>query len=110
MVSDLLPEIDEGGFIVDYLTPAGTSLAETNRVVGHIERMIREIPEVQGASRRTGLELGLAAVTEVNRGDIAVKLKTDRSRSTEEIVSELRARIANEEPGIDVEFVQVFRT
>jgi len=107
--SDLLPEIDEGGFIVDYLTPAGTSLAETNRVVGHIERMIREIPEVQGASRRTGLELGLAAVTEVNRGDIAVKLKADRSRGTEEVVSELRSRIAREEPGIDVEFVQVLQ-
>jgi CzcA family heavy metal efflux pump len=107
--SDLLPEIDEGGFIVDYLTPAGTSLAETNRVVGHIERMIREIPEVQGASRRTGLELGLAAVTEVNRGDIAVKLKADRSRATDEIVSELRSRIAREEPGIDVEFVQVLQ-
>ena len=42
--SDLLPEIDEGGFIVDYLTPAGTSLAETNRVVGHIERMIVKSP------------------------------------------------------------------
>ena len=107
--SDLLPEMDEGGFIVDYLTPAGTSLAETNRVVGHIEQMIREIPEVQGASRRTGLELGLATVTEVNRGDIAVKLKADRSRSSDEVVSELRSRIAREEPGIDVEFVQVLQ-
>jgi multidrug efflux pump subunit AcrB len=55
------------------------------------------------------LELGLAAVTEANRGDIAVKLKPNRSRSTEEIVSELRARIAHEEPGIDVEFVQVLQ-
>lgn len=107
--TDLLPAIDEGGFIVDYLTLAGTSLAETDRVVGHIERMIREIPEVQGASRRTGLELGLAAVTEVNRGDIAVKLKQDRNRDTEEIVTELRARIAHEEPGIDVEFVEVLQ-
>ncbi|HET8666734.1 MAG TPA: efflux RND transporter permease subunit, partial [Terriglobales bacterium] len=107
--TDLLPEMDEGGFIVDYLTPAGTSLAETNRTVGHIEQMIREIPEVQGASRRTGLELGLAAVTEVNRGDIAVKLKSNRTRDTEEIVSELRARIAREEPRIDVEFVEVLQ-
>jgi CzcA family heavy metal efflux pump len=107
--TDLLPEMDEGGFIVDYLTPAGTSLAETNRVVSHIERMIREIPEVEGASRRTGLELGLAAVTEANRGDIAVKLKQHRTRDTEEIISELRARIAREEPGLDVEFVQVLQ-
>ena len=107
--SDLLPSMDEGGFIVDYLTPPGTSLAETNRIVGHIEQMIRQIPEVEGASRRTGLELGLAAVTEANRGDIAVKLKQKRGRSTDEIVSELRAEIARQEPGIDVEFVEVLQ-
>ena len=107
--TDLLPEMDEGGFVLDYLTPPGTSLAETNRIVGHIEQMIRQVPEVEGASRRTGLELGLAAVTEANRGDIAVKLKRNRSRSTEEVVSELRAEIARQEPGIDVEFVEVLQ-
>jgi CzcA family heavy metal efflux pump len=107
--TDLLPEMDEGGFILDYLTPPGTSLAETNRVLTHIEQMIREIPEVEGFSRRTGLELGLATVTEANRGDFAVKMKQKRSRSTEEVVEELRARIAREEPGIDVEFVEVLQ-
>jgi CzcA family heavy metal efflux pump len=107
--SDLMPEIDEGGFVLDYLTPAGTSLQETNRVVGHLEQMIHEIPEVEGASRRTGLQLGLAAVTEVNSGDIAVKLKSDHKRSTEEVVSELRARIAKEEPRVEVEFIQILQ-
>ena len=107
--TDLLPPMDEGGFILDYLTPPGTSLAETNRMVGHIEQMIGQIPEVQGYSRRTGLELGLATVTEANRGDIAVKLKQNRSRSTEDVVSQLRARIAGEEPGIEVEFVEVLQ-
>ena len=107
--TDLLPPMDEGGFILDYWTPAGSSLAETNRVLEHIESMIRAIPEVEGSSRRTGLELGLATVTEANRGDIAVKLKRNRSRSTEEVVDELRARIAREEPGIDVEFVEVLQ-
>ncbi len=107
--TDLLPEMDEGGFVLDYLTPAGTSLAETNRTVGHLEQMIKEIPEVEGASRRTGLQLGLAAVTEVNRGDILVKLKAKRSRSVDDVTSELRARIAQEEPRIEVEFVQVLQ-
>ncbi|MDT8067240.1 MAG: efflux RND transporter permease subunit [Terriglobia bacterium] len=105
--TDLLPAMDEGGFILDYLTPPGTSLAETNRILNHIEQMIRETPEVQGFSRRTGLELGLAAVTEANRGDFAVKLKQKRSRSTDEVIDELRGRVAREEPGIDVEFVEV---
>ena len=107
--TDLLPEMDEGGFILDYWMPAGASLQETNRVVGHIEQMLREVPEVESASRRTGLELGLAAVTEANRGDIAIKLKSKRSRDVDEIISELRARIAREEPSIEAEFVQVLQ-
>ena len=107
--TDLLPAMDEGGFILDYWMPPGSSLQETNRVVDHIEQMLREIPEVESASRRTGLELGLAAVTEANRGDIAIKLKDKRSRDVEEIISEVRARIAREEPAIYVEFVQVLQ-
>jgi CzcA family heavy metal efflux pump len=107
--TDLLPEMDEGGFILDYWMPPGSSLQETNRVVGHIEQMLREVPEVEGSSRRTGLELGLAAVTEANRGDIAVKLKSKRNRDVDGIMSELRARIAREEPSIEVEFVQVLQ-
>ena len=61
--TELLPEMDEGGFVIDYIMPAGSSLAETNRVVGHVEAMLREVPEVESTSRRTGLQLGLAAVT-----------------------------------------------
>ncbi|MGH9523808.1 MAG: efflux RND transporter permease subunit [Terriglobales bacterium] len=107
--TDLLPPMDEGGFIVDYITPPGTSLEETNRVLTHIEQMIRAIPEVEGSSRRTGLQLGLATVTEANTGDIAVKLKQKRSRSTEEVMDQLRAEIARQEPGIDVEFIEVLQ-
>src|SRR5271165_2905106 len=107
--TDLLPAMDEGGFVLDYWMPPGSSLRETNRVVGHIEQMLREVPEIESASRRTGLELGLAAVTEANRGDIAIKLKSQRNRNVQEVMSELRARIAREEPGIEAEFVQVLQ-
>ena len=101
--------MDEGGFVLDYITPPGTSLQETNRVVGHLEQMVREVPEVESYSRRTGLQLGLAAVTEANTGDIAVKLKTKRNRSVDDVTAELRAKIKQEEPGIDVEFIQVLQ-
>ncbi len=107
--TDLLPAMDEGGFIIDYITPAGTSLEETNRMVVKIETMLSSAPEVESYSRRTGLQLGLAAVTEANTGDIAVKLKSKRSRSVDEIVADLRAQIAKQEPGIDVEFIQVLQ-
>ncbi len=58
--SDLLPAMDEGGFIVDYIMPAGSSLRETNRVISHVEKILRDTPEVASTSRRTGLQLGLA--------------------------------------------------
>ncbi len=105
----LLPHMDEGGFIIDYITPAGTSLQETNRIVGHMEEIVKSIPEVESISRRTGLQLGLAAVTEANTGDISVKLKAKRSRSGEEVIDDLRAKIKQAEPVVDVEFPQLLQ-
>jgi multidrug efflux pump subunit AcrB len=107
--SDLLPEMDEGGFTIDYIMPAGSSLAETNRVVSHVEAMLREVPEVENTSRRTGLQLGLAAVTEANTGDILVKLKAKRKRAIDEIMADIRADIKQQEPALDVDFIQVLQ-
>jgi CzcA family heavy metal efflux pump len=107
--SDLLPEMDEGGFIVDYIMPAGSSLDETNRVITTVEEILRATPEVESTSRRTGLQLGLAAVTEANTGDIAVKLKRDRSRSGDEVISEVRDKVTKRVPMLDVEFVQLLQ-
>ena len=107
--SDLLPEMDEGGFIIDYIMPAGSSLAETNRVISHIDQMLRDTPEVESTSRRTGLQLGLAAVTEANTGDISVKLKGKRERAIDDVISDVRGKIKQQEPAIDVEFVQVLQ-
>jgi multidrug efflux pump subunit AcrB len=107
--SDLLPEMDEGGFVLDYIMPAGSSLAETNRVLSHIEQMLKQTPEVESTSRRTGLQLGLAAVTEANTGDISVKLKPKRSRNIEEVIEEVRNKFKTQEPAIDVEFIQVLQ-
>jgi CzcA family heavy metal efflux pump len=107
--SDLLPEMDEGGFILDYFTPSGSSLAESDRILQHLEEIIRSQPEVENTSRRTGLQLGLAAVTEANRGDFTVKLKRNRKRDIEEIISDIRSEIEQSEPAAKVEFVQVLQ-
>ncbi|MGA2721870.1 MAG: efflux RND transporter permease subunit [Bryobacteraceae bacterium] len=107
--SDLLPAMDEGGFIIDYIMPAGSSLEETNRVVSHVEQILRAVPEVEGSSRRTGLQLGLAAVTEANTGDISVKMKRQRSRSTDEVIADVRAKVRKAEPVLDVEFMQLLQ-
>ncbi len=107
--SDLLPAMDEGGFVLDYVMPPGSSLQETNRVVSHVEQIIRAVPEVESTSRRTGLQLGLAAVTEPNTGDISVKLKDKRSRGIDDIISEVRGQVKKQEPALDVEFTQVLQ-
>lgn len=107
--SDLLPQMDEGALVVDYLMPPGSSLAETNRVVSHMEQILLAMPEVESVARRTGMQLGLAAVTEANRGDISVNLKSKRSRGVEKIIADARAQFAKTEPAIDVEFVQTLQ-
>ena len=107
--SDLLPSMDEGGFIVDYLMPAGSSLDDTNRAVSAVEGILRRTPEVESTSRRTGLQLGLAAVTEANRGDISVKLKRKRSRSADEVVAEVREKVTKQVPQLDVEFPELLQ-
>src|SRR5665213_1640626 len=107
--SDLLPAMDEGAFVLDYLMPAGSSLAETNKVLLHVEQILRHTPEVEITSRRTGLQMGLAAVTEANSGDFTVRLKTKRSRTIDEIMADVRQQIKSSEPQLDVEFIQVLQ-
>ena len=107
--SGLLPAFDEGGFILDYVMPPGSSLQETNRVLNHVERIIRATPEVESTSRRTGLQLGIFPVTEPNTGDFTVKLKDERKRGIEEVISEIREKVRREEPVLDIEFVQLLQ-
>jgi multidrug efflux pump subunit AcrB len=100
--SEFLPEFEEHGFILDYKAPPGASLDETDRMLQHVERMLKENPAIDGYSRRTGMQLGLAGVTEPNTGDFAVKLK--ESASTDAVTAELRHKIESTEPALHVEF------
>jgi len=107
--SDLLPKMDEGAFILDYFTPAGTSLAETNRILTHVEQIMRSEPEVEITSRRTGMQMGLSPVTEANTGDFTVMLKAKRDRDIDEVIADIRAQIQKKEPALDIEFTQVLQ-
>ena len=107
--TDLLPEMDEGGFILDYYTPPGSSLAESDKILQNIEKILHSVPEVENTSRRTGMQLGLIAVTEANRGDFTVKLKNNRSRDIEEIMDDVRQQVEKSQPGTQVEFIQVLQ-
>jgi CzcA family heavy metal efflux pump len=104
--SDFLPAFDEGAFILDYTAPPGSSLAETDRMLQHVEQMLKEEPDIESYSRRTGLELGLF-ITEPNTGDFLAKLKPGRARTTEEITDDLRGQIESSEPALEFEFVGI---
>lgn len=101
-----LPDMDEGAFVLDYRTPPGTSLEETDRVLRHIEQFLRETPEIESYSRRTGARLALA-IAEPNTGDFLIRLKKQRKRSLDEVTSELRRKITTSETAIEVEFPHI---
>ncbi|MEO8429950.1 MAG: efflux RND transporter permease subunit [Acidobacteriota bacterium] len=105
--SDFLPGMDEGSIILDYWTPAGTSLTDTDQMLGQVEKIITSIPDVATYSRRTGTELGFF-VTEPNRGDYVIRLKPSRQRrDVEEVISDLRVRINAQLPSIRADFGQI---
>ncbi len=104
-----LPSMNEGAFVLDYYLPAGTALDTTDAFARGIERELSATPEVRTFSRRLGAELGPAAATQLNRGDVMVRLKGDSGRSYEEVVADLRGRLAQNYPEIRVEFVQVLQ-
>lgn len=103
-----LPEMDEGAFVLDYWTPGGTALAETDRQLHIVEGILASTPEIVGTSRRTGAELGLFA-TEQNTGDIVARLTPERARdrSVFEVIDDVRVRIEQAVPRMRIEFVQI---
>lgn len=101
--SDFLPSQDEGAFVLDYFTRPGTSLAETDRMLRHVGKILQDTPEVESYSRRTGARLALA-IAEPNTGDFLVKLRPNRNRSTEQVIDELRQKITAAEPALNTEF------
>ena len=106
--SGFLPDMDEGAFVLDYFTPGGTALAETDREVHVAEQILASTPEITGTSRRTGAELGLFA-TGQNTGDIVARLRphADRSRSIFEVMDEVRTKVNAAVPRLRIEFVQI---
>ena len=101
-----LPEMDEGSIVLDYTSPPGTSLAETDRMLQAIEKEIVKVPEVAAYSRRTGTQMGFF-ITEPNTGDYLIELKKDRKKSTDKVIAEIRQRIESSQPALRVDFGQV---
>jgi len=104
--SGFMPSMDEGGFILDYRAPAGTSLTETDRLLRQVESILEMTPAVDTYSRRTGLQLG-GGVTEVNEGDFFVRLKPFPRSPIEEVMNQVRTKVEHSVPGLDIELLQL---
>jgi multidrug efflux pump subunit AcrB len=107
--SGFLPEADEGGFVIDYLSPAGSALEETNSIVTGVEQILQKTPDIAAFTRRTGSELGLFA-TQQNKGDILVRLKPrSERRPADEVISDLREKLTEAAPQLEIEFIQLLQ-
>jgi len=101
-----LPEMDEGSIILDYQSPPGTSLEETDRMLKEVEKIIIKTPEVEAYSRRTGTQMGFF-ITEPNRGDYLIQLKKKRSKTSTDVIDEIRKKVEATQPALRIDFGQV---
>jgi multidrug efflux pump subunit AcrB len=104
--SGVMPVIDEGGFVIDYVGPPGASITEMDRLLGHVESILQHTPEVQAYSRRTGFSLG-GDISESNNGDFFVRLKGLPRRSIEQVMDDVRNQVQHEVPGLDLDPAQL---
>ncbi len=101
-----LPEMDEGSIVLDYVSPPGTSLQETDRMLREVEKLLPTVPEIETYSRRTGTEMGFF-ITEPNSGDYLIQLRKYRKRSTNEVIDEIRKKVESTQPALQIDFGQV---
>ncbi len=104
--SGFMPKMDEGGFVLDYRAPSGTSLAETDRLLQQVDAILKTVPEIATYSRRTGTQLG-GGITEANEGDYFIDLKPSPRRSVWEVMDAVRGQIEQQIPGLEVETAQL---
>lgn len=101
-----LPDMDEGSIVLDYNSPPGTSLEETDHILREVEKILVKVPEVEAYSRRTGTQMGFF-ITEPNRGDYLIQLKKSRAKTTEEVISDIRKQVEASQPALRIDFGQV---
>ena len=101
-----LPEMDEGSIVLDYNSPPGTSLEETDRMLREVEKILVKVPEVATYSRRTGTQMGFF-ITEPNRGDYLIQLNKHRTKTTEDVISDIRKQVESTQPALRIDFGQV---
>lgn len=101
-----MPQVDEGGFVMDYYTPPGTSLSETSREMALVDAILHANPQVATFSRRLGTGLG-GDLGQSYHGDYFVRLKPGHTQSTEAVMEDVRREVQAKVPGIELDLAQL---
>jgi multidrug efflux pump subunit AcrB len=102
-----LPKMDEGGFVLDYQTAPGTSLAETDRELQQVEAILKNNSYVDTFSRRTGAGLG-GDLVESYQGDFFVHLVPPSKRPPIwAVMDSLTNKVTSGVPGISFDTHQL---
>ena len=102
-----IPDLDEGGFVLDYQTEPGTSLAETAREMAEVEGILRADPAVESFSMRIGAGFG-GDFAEPNQGDIVVRLTPlARRPGIAVVMGRIGDAITAKVPGVDTDIHQL---
>jgi heavy metal efflux system protein len=106
-----LPVLDEGSIVLDYLSPPGTSLNASEAILREVDTIVMDHPDVATYMRRTGTNMAssismASGVIPPNEGDYLIQLKPGIKKKTEEVISELRDKIASRVPSLNIEFGQ----
>ena len=104
--SGFLPDMDEGLIVLDFVSPPGTSLEATDKMLNVVDDIIKNTPEIESFSRRIGTQLGFF-ITEPNDGDYSIQLKKNRTLTTEEVSDKIRKKIEAKLPALQVDFGQI---
>jgi CzcA family heavy metal efflux pump len=104
--SGFMPKMDEGGFVLDYKAKPGSALTDTDALLRKVETIVRETPDVDSYSRRTGAQLG-GGLSEPDEGDFFIHLKSGKRRPVEQVMAEIRAKVQGTVPGLDIETAQL---
>ncbi|QZT38978.1 efflux RND transporter permease subunit [Halosquirtibacter xylanolyticus] len=100
-----LPDLDEGSIVLDYYSPPGTSVQETDRLCRQMETIIMSNDQIATYSRRTGMKMSIRTVPP-NFGDYSIQLKSGHEKTTEEVINELRRDISLSVPILKISFGQ----